>query len=357
MSKNIPSPLRRLHRRYFAFRTVALPVIIRRIRNPKAAFLVLTPEHGNLGDHAIAHAEALLLSEKGIPYIELTGSDLMRLQEHRFLGVMNGRLIVVNGGGNLGTLWFEVEQLTRAIIAANRKSSIMILPNTIYYEDSDWGKEEQAKSVQLYGAHPSLQLYAREKISYEKMKELYPNVKLMPDMVLSLNESRSDTVRHGCLLCLRGDSERTRSDEEEKAVYRQAQAIFGDAVRYTDMCVEYKVPIQAREAELAKKFDEFRSASLVITDRLHGMLFCAVTGTPCIVINSKSPKVKGCYQWIADLNYIRFAEDVSAIEKLWEEIPRTSFSYDPSPLRHYFEELAEDIVRAYRKSKNEQTTV
>lgn len=350
MSKNILAPLRQMHRRWFAFRTVALPVILRRIRNPKAAFLVLTPEHGNLGDHAIAHAETLLLSRMGIPYIELTGSDLVRLQEHRFLGVMNGRPIFINGGGNLGTLWFDVEQLTREIITANRNSSIRILPNTIYYEDSEWGKEEQARSVQLYGAHPNLRLYAREAVSYEQMKGLYKNVKLVPDMVLSLSECRSDAVRHGCLLCLREDLEKTRSAREDAALLRQAKAIFGEDVQYTDMCVEGKVPVDARSEALARKFDEFRGASLVITDRLHGMLFCAVTGTPCIVVNSKSPKVKGCYEWISNLNYIRFAEDVSVIEQLWKEIPCEEHSYDPAPLRWYFEELAEDLVKAYSRT-------
>ena len=87
--------------------------------------------------------------------------------------------------------------------------------------------------------------------------------------------------------------------EQEQEIRRQAQQIF--AVRDSDTVVGRQISPDQREGEVLSKLEEFSSAELVITDRLHGMIFCAVTGTPCIVINSKSPKVRGCYQWICDL--------------------------------------------------------
>ena len=42
-------------------------------RCPDVVFLVLTPEHANLGDHAIAYAEAEMLKKAGIDYVEITG--------------------------------------------------------------------------------------------------------------------------------------------------------------------------------------------------------------------------------------------------------------------------------------------
>ncbi len=44
-----------------------------------------------------------------------------------------------------------------------------------------------------------------------------------------------------------------------------------------------------RMEELNSKFAEFLSSGLVITDRLHGMIFAAITGTPCIALDNKSP--------------------------------------------------------------------
>lgn len=351
MGKDILLPLRKLHGRMHEFRTIAWPIIKERIRNPKAVFFVFTPEHGNLGDHAITQAETRMLENIGVPYIEFTGNKLSYLYYTNWLKVMNGRPILIHGGGNLGTLWFDVEKVTRKIISDNQKSPIYILPNTFYYEDSPWGKEELEKSIRLYNKHPNLHIYARERISYDAMSKIYRNVKLVPDMVLSLDETGKMRKRNGCLLCLRNDCEKTRTDEEETAILQQVTALFGENVRYTDMCVNHSIPIKNREKELTQKFNEFSGASLVITDRLHGMIFCAITRTPCIVINSKSPKVKGCYDWIKHLDYIQFADHISQITALYQAIPVGEHNYCNTHLLPYYQELMDDISNTAKRKK------
>ena len=86
--------------------------------------------------------------------------------------------------------------------------------------------------------------------------------------------------------------------------------------------------MEKREEELKRKFNEFKSAKLIVTDRLHGMVFAAITGTNCIVINSKSPKMKGCYDWIKDLDYIAFIDDVENIDKIIDNFPDYPHEYD-----------------------------
>ena len=109
------------------------------------------------------------------------------------------------------------------------------------------------------------------------------------------------------------------------------------------MVISNQIDPRDREVWVKQKLDEFASAKLVITDRLHGMILCAVTGTPCVVVNSKSPKVRGCYEWIRQLPYIRFADDVSEIADLYISIPEGPHKYENSHLLPYFEELAEDL--------------
>lgn len=41
------------------------------------------------------------------------------------------------------------------------------------------------------------------------------------------------------------------------------------------------------------KYIKFRECELVITDRIHGMIFAAITGTPCIALSNY--KIKGTY--------------------------------------------------------------
>ena len=69
---------------------------------------------------------------------------------------------------------------------------------------------------------------------------------------------------------------------------------------------------------------EFARSSLVVTDRLHGMIYCCVTGIPCVALDSKSKKTSGVYEWIKDLPYIAFAESVSDVELAAENVMKYS---------------------------------
>ena len=307
--------------------------------------MVLTPRHSNLGDHAIAYAETMFLKELGISYIEITSGELNKLQKYKLLNVMNKYPILINGGGNMGTLWFGVEQLMRDIVIFNPKSKIAIMPNTIHYDNSDWGQMELQNSVKIYNKHHKLYMYSREKISYEVMHNIYKNVKLVPDVVLSLNETKNDFKRKGCLVCLRNDCEKILTTDEESVLESQLVSMFGDDFKYTDTHAQGLVPIENRCTELNNKLNEFKASELVITDRLHGMVFAAITATPCIVINSKSPKIKGCYEWVRNLDYIRFADAISQIKNIYEELSDREYQYDNTHLKPYFEELKQDILR------------
>lgn len=354
MAKDILYPLRRLHGwlhdypEYRRERNALRAPYIQKIKeyrknNTPFVFLVMTPEHGNLGDHAIAFAETELLRQTGISYIEITGKQLFSLKYYNLLGIMNKHPILMQGGGYLGTIWFEVEKDLRDILRGNPNSSIVLLPNTIFYEETDWGCEELRKSVEIYNKHQNLTIYAREKVSYDCMKPIYKDVRLMPDVVMSLKPEPPAKNRHGCLLCLRGDCEKTRTEDQEREIRRQAALLFGNDVTDTDMIVEGKILVERRETALREKFAEFSGAKLVITDRLHGMVFCAITGTPCVVVDSKSPKVRGSYEWIKHLDYIRFADDVSQIEELYRGIPNKEHKYDNTHLLHYYDELAKVV--------------
>lgn len=351
--KGVLYPIRLLHGKVhewiiktFSIFEERLHLLRERICHPGAVYLVLTPEHGNLGDHAIAKAETDILQRLGINYIEVTGKRLLSWHKNGLLSVMNGRTILVNGGGNIGSLWPDVEELMEETVANNPRSSILILPNTCYFSRDEIGNTILRKSCLKYNSHKNIILYARENSSFTIMKTLYKRVKTAPDMVLRMNQCKRGVIREGCILCLRSDREKTRSEEMETSIIRQVHALFGEHIRHLDMIVPHEIPISERDVELEKQYDAFRHAELVITDRLHGMIFCAITGTPCIVINSKSPKVRGCYEWINDLPYIQFCEDVNQISSIYRSIPKKEWTYDETRLLPRYKELEADILKA-----------
>ena len=93
------------------------------------------------------------------------------------------------------------------------------------------------------------------------------------------------------------------------------------------------------------KLEEFASSEIVVTDRLHGMIFAALTETPCIVVNSMSHKLRGCYEWIKSLDYIRFVEDFDLIPAVIQELKHVRPQYDRAAAEKAMAPLYEELKR------------
>lgn len=312
------------------------------------AFLAMTAKGGNLGDHALCIATKSLL--KDTSFVELPCVDMPIYFDNldKIKQIIGDKPIVLNAGGNLGTLWFnEAEIYLRRILQEFPNNKIIILPNTCYYEKSQWGNFEFEKSKGIYNNHKSLDIYVREPISYELIKDAYKNVYLMPDMVMYLNNKLPIFERNGCLLCLRNDTERTMSKEDEEKTLGILSKHF-DTVTLTDTVVPRNVCAGDREEEVYAKLNEMRKSKLVVTDRLHGMVFSAIAETPCIVLKSKSHKLKGCYQWISNLDYIRFVDNIEELDKAIKDLVDKQCKYDNSHLLKHFEGLREKVYSTMR---------
>ena len=89
----------------------------------------------------------------------------------------------------------------------------------------------------------------------------------------------------------------------------------------SDTAGEGRVSQPDRPRELERKWREFCGAELVITDRLHGMIFACITSTPCIVLDNYNHKIRNFYRsWLSDVPNIRFAEQVEDILPLTREL-------------------------------------
>ena len=327
--------------------TLGMPILKYKLFCKNPVFLIFTPEHANLGDHAIAYSEQIMLDKLKITYYEITGMQLYKLQQYKFLKLLNHATVLINGGGNLGTLWPDIEKMNRWIISEIKKSTICILPNSIYYGSDEKGQNELLKSIAIYNSHQKLFLYAREKKSYELMRNIYINVKIVPDMVLNLNVCYVQLHRTGCLFCMRDDIEKTVTEQEFQQLYNAAKEIF-ETVSYTNTVLNYNVSVTQRQEELRKKFDEFKKAELVITDRLHGMIFCAITGTKCIVLNGKSPKIAGCFEWIKNLGYIALIDKATDMKKVYQSMQDYPNYYNNKNMEQLFQNLENDITNIVR---------
>ena len=76
----------------------------------------------------------------------------------------------------MGMLWPNVDKLMQEVVENNPDSKILMMPNTIYYENSSEGLQELEKSKVVYNSHKKLKIFAREQISYQKTQEGIRNI-------------------------------------------------------------------------------------------------------------------------------------------------------------------------------------
>lgn len=297
--------------------------LLKNTNKEKRIILFCTPEHGNLGDHAIAMAQHKFLKENypEIKVIEITSNFYMKKKEEIKNLINNEDILIISGGGFLGSLWLNEEDIVRNIIKTFTKNKIIIFPQTIFFEKNNFGKNELEKSKEIYQKHKNLYITVRDKNSIyeaEKLIRKQENILYVPDIVLYLEnikfqqEIKKDT---DILICLRKD--------KEKVIYNKIGNIILElrnrySVKYTDTVINSFILPNKRKKYVEEKILEFTKSKIVITDRLHGMIFAFLTKTPCIALNNSSGKVLGVYEWIKECGYIKVINNIEEIPELTE---------------------------------------
>ncbi len=326
----------------------------------KKYFILGTPIHKNIGDSAIVLAEQLFLERiTGTPkrIKELTVAEVKK-EPHTFFRYIHANrrnVICWHGGGNLGDQWLSEEEFRRMAMEQLPQNPMVVFPQTIFYTPTERGEAERQISVSYYNERSGLVIAARENMSYSEMLHLYPKTKiiLVPDMVLSCKMEDFGVLpqeRDKVLFCVRSDAEKSIKNEVWEELRKELYTL-GETVCQIDMYSASKVTKENRKDQVKEKMQEFCSAKLVITDRLHGMVFAAITETPCIVFSNYNHKVKGTYEWIHYLPYIRYVETIEDAKQVIPELlSMHNCRYDNTPLMQYYEKLAEVVRSACRKS-------
>lgn len=300
-------------------------------------FLFDTADHDNLGDHAISIA-IIQFIKKYLPeyrVVEIPGGNVLR---HTFIYrslIRENDTIAISGGGFLGDLWPYEEKIVEKVMKNFSKNKMVIFPQTFYVENSSEFKNNHPEFLKK-----RLLICLRDQLSVSSLKKLFPdiekNIIFMPDMVCILNEKFVDKkIRSGVGICIRKDKESVLDKSTVSIIenFLEKEGTFADEI--TTIYPRF-LSIQEREVKLKIKLTEFASKKIIITDRLHAMLFSLVTGTHCIAFDNKSKKVSGVYKWIESLPYIHFVNDVSEFENIFKTINLNEQNHYPDAL---FEEM------------------
>ncbi len=317
------------------------------------------PVHGNLGDHAIMEEEKLFVKYF---FPEYDCEELLMPFYHTHKAFLKEYLnendiVCVSGGGWMGDLWFHNEVAIREIIDMFPNNQIVIFPQTLYYSNDLNGNNILNDTINHFAKHKNLLLCVRDLNSLNLVKSRFvfsgiSSYHYCPDMVLfgGLEKPKVKIVKM-INLCIRDDCESVYS---ESNISLNSIIPEDYLINRVDTVVPHRVKLKDRRSEIVNSWELFSKASLTVTDRLHGMLFSYINGTPCIALDNKTGKVFGVEKWIDDKGMVFCASSLDEISKsiITKMLAIEHIDYNPMDLRGEYSRLAERIKKGMRGNGN-----
>jgi len=267
----------------------------------------LSCDYGNLGDYAITKAQVKYLKKiypkSNIIYV---GANI-EVAVYRYIRkkLKPEDIITIIGGGNMGDLYPQFEMKRQLICSYFKNNPIIMFPQTIDF--SKYSNKcflfKNAKKV--YGAHPKLKIFAREENSFNLMRNIFKSndVFLVPDIVLSLPKIETEKCidRNIITTCMRNDKERFMDTDVIALLSSENLKVFETDTHLGEGLYD----LDDLEKSFENLIKDFSKSKLIITDRLHGMIFAYLTCTPCLFFDNSNRKVSGVYKWIENCVYIK----------------------------------------------------
>ena len=306
-----------------SFKVRLLAVLKKRnfdLNSKKHAFIFLAADYGNIGDIAITKAQKQFL-KKTLPDYEVVSIPISQTRlvlRSIKKQIKPNDVITIIGGGNMGAIYPDIEALRQLVIKSFPKNRIVCFPQTLDWDKSLHSKRALKRIVKVYSGHPNIHIFARESITYKKLVDLFKRhnkvtVGLVPDIVMSSTAkdlgASDNEQRSSILTCLRNDKEAVLTNEQ----YQKLDDVLA-ATKYNIIKTDTHAGGSGLDdlecSKLLKdKLNQFRSAHLVITDRLHGMIMCLLAGTPCLVLPNSNHKISQTWlDWLQNESRLIFVQ-------------------------------------------------
>lgn len=318
----------------------------------KNAFVFLSADYGNIGDLAISAAQSNFITNQLADYtlINVPISKTRVCIDSIKKQIKPNDIVTIVGGGNMGVMYSDIEELRQLVIRSFPNNRIVCFPQTLDWDESVKSDHAIQRIVKIYSKHPDIHIFTRESITHTKLNDLFSsysnvNIGLVPDIVMSATAqtlgAQESLEPVGILRCLRNDQESALSSAQYAAL-DGALAGTGFEITKTDTHAGGSQLDEAHCAKiLADKLTQFRSAKLVVTDRLHGMILCLLAGTPCLVLPNSNHKIRQTWlDWLQHHTRLIFVEPAqfdeipNFIDQLLSE-PRGALNESPVDMSKY----------------------
>ena len=299
--------------------------------------LVNFPNHGNPGDPAIWLGTRRLLADLGVRVGYACA--WWDLDTAALRAAVGDAPVLINGGGNFGDLYAGQQGTRVAVLTTLLDNPVVQLPQSIHFADP---ANEEAMA-RLIAAHPAFTMMVRERTAERIARERLGLVPVLsPDHALALGRlerRRGPQVPILWLARRPGDPEHVPYTEPEGADVRRIEWLEGVAQDQAAWDLVGRAALVANAAvrrrwaagragagvlhavaartydPLARRWvrrglDLLSEAEVVVTDKLHGHVLCALLGLPHVVLDNSYGKVFGTLDaWTGTLPGVHRATD------------------------------------------------
>lgn len=283
------------------------------------------PYHQNIGDLLIWSGTEQFLST--LPYRCLYRSSCDKFDQRPLSPDV---VIVMHGGGNFGDLWSIHQKFRLKVIENYPDNRIVILPQTVYYEDERLFDSDAA----VMRKHRHLTICARDRRSYRMLKEhdVASDIIVLPDMAFCISDEvigrwrKMKSARDRVLFVKRGDKELADSCDYEQFITKDSPCEVHDWPSYE--CFDDEVLNEflyhkktssverlndyAREVYLPYMLDWGASFltgyKQIYTTRLHAAILSMLMHSPVVVFDNSYGKNSAFFEtWMTGLDLVRLA--------------------------------------------------
>lgn len=281
------------------------------------------PVYGNGGDLLIMKGTEKFFGDYNINVQARFSLNAVR----RGLTIPKDCIIVLQGGGNFGDIYPIFQRFRERIVLDYPDHKIVILPQTIYFED----ETEFDKSAAVFNQHKNLHIFVRDKYCFEiaKKKLSSCNVYLSPDMAHQLWPIRysSDDTKD-TLNFLRMDTEAPSEKRRMEAIQQKDNRDWDNIFSSLDFSIIkmmskihrlngyiYSI-LPARltwykfsDYLVKKTCDLFKDYETIRTSRLHGhILSCLMDKRNILLDNSYGKNSSYYHTWTYRCNNVELLE-------------------------------------------------
>lgn len=305
---------------------ISLPFFLKKGAKSKhrRILLLLSPEYVNFGDLAIASMERRMLADLEYDVLEVPCCTHEYWPESVVSAVRDDDILMFTGGGYMGFLWPDLQGYVEHMLESCPNNVMVFAPQTVYFgEDS----QSEARFISLLGKCRKVLFFARDIGTFSWLDSFdlpSVSVQLIPDAVICAGNWPNEGGRRGLLKCLRDDHESVIQSKADTVIQKLSDRLQLPITETSTVIKHVMAPLWMRDSLLSWKLEDFQHAELVITDRLHAMVFSALSGTRVVALDNVSGKVSGAHRWLSGLDYVRVASSIDDVEKLAQEVLKIS---------------------------------